>query len=42
MKAGLQVVGRPAGPVRPPLSDLTEAEVEELRVLVAAVEGSGA
>ena len=42
VKAGLQVVGRPAGPVRPPLSDLTEAEVEELRVLVAAVEGSGA
>ena len=42
VKAGLKVVGRPAGPVRPPLSDLTEAEVAELRALVAAVGGSGA
>jgi hypothetical protein len=42
VKAGLKVVGRPAGPVRPPLSDLTEAEVAELSTLVAAVGGSGA
>ena len=36
VKAGMSVVGRPAGPVRPPLTDLSEAEVSELRTLVEA------
>jgi len=37
VKAGMRVVGRPAGPVRPPLSDLTADEQEELaRVLQLA------
>jgi 5-dehydro-4-deoxyglucarate dehydratase len=40
VKAGLQVLGRPAGPVRPPLIDLTPAELDELRVLVEKVAGS--
>ena len=37
VKAGMQVIGRPAGPVRSPLTDLTEAEVAELAALVAKV-----
>lgn len=37
VKAGMRVIGRPAGPVRPPLTDLTEDEVGELAALVARV-----
>lgn len=38
VKAGLRVVGRNAGPVRPPLTDLTEDETSELRrILVGAL-----
>lgn len=40
VKAGLAAVGRPAGRVRPPLSDLTEAERDELQTLVDKVAGS--
>jgi 5-dehydro-4-deoxyglucarate dehydratase len=35
VKAGLRAIGRPAGPVRPPLTDLNEREYEELRALIA-------
>jgi 5-dehydro-4-deoxyglucarate dehydratase len=35
VKAGATIVGHGAGPVRPPLSDLRPAEVEELRALIA-------
>ncbi|MEK8049245.1 5-dehydro-4-deoxyglucarate dehydratase [Ideonella sp. DXS22W] len=35
VKAGAAIVGHSAGPVRPPLSDLKPAEVEELRALIA-------
>ncbi len=35
IKAGMKAVGRPAGPVRPPLTELTEAELNELSKLVA-------
>ena len=42
VKAGLTVVGRPAGPVRPPLADLTAAELDDLRTLVDKVAGSKA
>jgi 5-dehydro-4-deoxyglucarate dehydratase len=35
VKAGMRLVGRPAGPVRPPLIDLTESETAELRRLLA-------
>ena len=35
VKAGLAAVGRPAGPVRPPLTDLEPAEIEELKRLIA-------
>ena len=35
VKAGMRVVGRPAGSVRPPLTDLTAGEVETLRGLIA-------
>ena len=35
VKAGMKVIGRPAGPVRPPLTDLTAAELEELSRLIA-------
>mgnify|MGYP002403000777 CR=1 FL=1 len=37
IKAGARIVGHPAGPVRPPLADLTEAEHEDLRILIDAV-----
>ena len=37
VKAGLTAVGRPAGPVRPPLTDLREDEVAELRDLIARI-----
>lgn len=37
VKAGLSVVGQPAGPVRPPLADLTEPEVAELADLIARI-----
>ncbi|GAA4611994.1 5-dehydro-4-deoxyglucarate dehydratase [Actinoallomurus liliacearum] len=37
IKAGLKVVGRPAGPVRPPLTDLDDAELAELQVLIDKV-----
>jgi 5-dehydro-4-deoxyglucarate dehydratase len=35
VKAGLKAVGRPAGPVRPPLTDLESSEFEELKRLIA-------
>ena len=34
VKGGLAAIGRPAGPVRPPLTDLRDDEVAELRVLI--------
>ncbi len=36
VKAGMAAVGRPAGPVRLPLTDLTAAERDELGALIAA------
>jgi len=38
VKAGMRAVGRPAGPVRPPLTDLTADEFETLRTLVGQVQ----
>jgi 5-dehydro-4-deoxyglucarate dehydratase len=35
VKAGMRAIGRPAGAVRPPLTDLNEREYEELRALIA-------
>ena len=35
VKAGMKAIGRPAGPVRPPLMDLTPPELEELTSLIA-------
>ncbi|MGR6808190.1 5-dehydro-4-deoxyglucarate dehydratase (plasmid) [Sphaerotilus natans] len=35
VKAGAAIAGHAAGPVRPPLSDMLPAEVEELRALMA-------
>lgn len=37
VKGGLSAIGRPAGPVRPPLTDLREDEVAELRDLVSRI-----
>ena len=37
VKAGLRVVGRSAGPVRPPLIDLENCEMQELAQLVAGL-----
>lgn len=38
VKAGLRSIGRSAGPVRPPLTDLTAGEQDQLDALVATVE----
>jgi len=35
IKAGMKVIGRDSGPVRPPLTDLTDAEMNEVATLVA-------
>lgn len=40
VKAGMEVIGRPAGPVRTPLTDLLPAEMEELAALIAKAQGS--
>lgn len=37
VKAGMRAVGRPAGPVRSPLTDLSAAEDEQLRMLIERV-----
>lgn len=37
VKAGMRAVGRPAGPVRPPLTDLTAEEFGELEALIAQI-----
>jgi 5-dehydro-4-deoxyglucarate dehydratase len=39
VKAGLKIVGRPAGPVRTPLMDLKPAEMDELRKLIERAGG---
>lgn len=36
VKAGVTIIGRTAGPVRPPLSDLTREEYAELAALISA------
>ena len=38
VKAGMKLVGRDAGPVRTPLTDLSPAEMEELRILIDRVQ----
>ncbi|MFI0445455.1 5-dehydro-4-deoxyglucarate dehydratase [Actinomadura sp. 6N118] len=37
VKAGMTAIGRPAGPVRPPLTDLTEGELADLTELIKKV-----
>ena len=37
IKAGMKVIGRDAGPVRSPLTDLNDAELAELAALVKKV-----
>ncbi|KQY92305.1 5-dehydro-4-deoxyglucarate dehydratase [Caulobacter sp. Root1455] len=39
VKAGMSVIGRDAGPVRTPLTDLTDAERAELKVLIDRAQG---
>ncbi|HWW25170.1 MAG TPA: 5-dehydro-4-deoxyglucarate dehydratase [Caulobacter sp.] len=39
VKAGMKVIGRDAGPVRTPLTDLSPAELAELEVLVRLAQG---
>ncbi|QTX04523.1 5-dehydro-4-deoxyglucarate dehydratase [Agromyces archimandritae] len=36
IKAGLDIIGRPVGPVRPPLTDLGEQDVADLGALIVA------
>lgn len=42
VKAGLRLVGQPAGPVRPPLTDLTPDELDELERLIRVARGEEA
>ncbi len=37
IKAGMRVIGRNSGPVRSPLTDLTEAEMAEIAALVKII-----
>jgi 5-dehydro-4-deoxyglucarate dehydratase len=37
IKAGMKIIGRNSGPVRPPLTDLTEPEMAEMAALVEKV-----
>lgn len=37
VKAGLRAIGRPAGPVRPPLVDVPDGDVEDLAALIAGI-----
>ena len=39
VKAGMRIAGRSAGPVRPPLTDLTATETEELRAILEKAPG---
>ncbi|WP_030607009.1 5-dehydro-4-deoxyglucarate dehydratase [Streptomyces sclerotialus] len=39
VKAGMTVTGHPAGPVRPPLTDLEPAELEQLAALIQGLDG---
>ena len=39
VKAGMRIVGRDAGPVRSPLTDLSSQEEAELRVLIDRAKG---
>lgn len=39
IKAGMRIIGRDAGPVRPPLTDLTEEELQKLSPLIGALDG---
>lgn len=38
VKAGMTAIGRPAGPVRPPLTDLTASELGRLEALISGVQ----
>jgi 5-dehydro-4-deoxyglucarate dehydratase len=42
VKAGMKIMGRPAGPVRPPLTDLTPSEVEDLSAIIRTAFGGKA
>jgi len=42
VKAGMKVMGCPAGPVRPPLTDLTPAEMEDLSTILRTAFGGKA
>ena len=37
VKAGAKIVGHDAGPVRPPLTDLKPAEMEQLEALIGTL-----
>lgn len=37
VKAGMKAIGRPAGPVRPPLTDLTDDELKDLDELISRI-----
>ncbi|MEU6113365.1 5-dehydro-4-deoxyglucarate dehydratase [Streptomyces sp. NPDC047117] len=39
VKAGMQITGHPAGPVRPPLTDLEPAEMAQLTALIRGIGG---
>jgi 5-dehydro-4-deoxyglucarate dehydratase len=41
IKAGMKVIGRDSGPVRPPLTDLTPDEIDQVSALVAKVSPQG-
>jgi 5-dehydro-4-deoxyglucarate dehydratase len=38
VKAGMTAVGRPAGPVRPPLRDLGDGDLADLTALIRSID----
>ena len=42
MKAAMEILGMPAGPVRPPLQDCSERDLADLRVVLEVYRGAGA
>ena len=42
VKAGMKIMGRSAGPVRPPLADLAPSELEDLSAILRTAFGGKA
>jgi hypothetical protein len=39
MKSAMELLGKPAGPVRPPLTNTRPQDIDDLKKVIAAYEG---